>query len=236
LPFIIRLYICQRRNGEKAGEHTGGYTPFNFDITANIVDGDNFVVLKVDNKRYKDAVPTVNIAQVPDTYIEDYSIQLDKNKKDVISGWVQLNSPVAEQTIHIEIPKLKIKRQLITDTQGKAAFEVKAKPELWSPENPKLYEVIISKADETIVDKTGFRTIETKGKQILLNGKPVFLRGISIHEEAPYRSGRADARSHAQCESRKFQNGSHRTDESGNTLSAVSGIYRFRCALGNVVR
>jgi beta-glucuronidase len=37
----------------------------------------------------------------------------------------------------------------------------------------------------------GFRTIETRGTQILLNGKPVFLRGISIHAEAPYRTGRA---------------------------------------------
>ena len=37
----------------------------------------------------------------------------------------------------------------------------------------------------------GFRTIETRGTEILLNGKPIFLRGVSIHAEAPYRTGRA---------------------------------------------
>ena len=70
-------------------------------------------------------------------------------------------------------------------------FHLKAKPELWSPENPKLYDVIISDGNEEIKDQIGFRQIETKGKDILLNGKKIFLRGISIHEEAPYRQGRA---------------------------------------------
>ena len=39
-------------------------------------------------------------------------------------------------------------------------------------------------------DEIGFRTIETRGREILLNGKPIFLRGISIHEEAAFRNGR----------------------------------------------
>jgi beta-glucuronidase len=38
----------------------------------------------------------------------------------------------------------------------------------------------------------GFRTVEVRGPQILLNGSPIFLRGISIHAEAPYRTGRAN--------------------------------------------
>jgi hypothetical protein len=38
----------------------------------------------------------------------------------------------------------------------------------------------------------GFRTVEVSGTRILLNGKPIFLRGISIHAEAPYRGGRVD--------------------------------------------
>ena len=44
---------------------------------------------------------------------------------------------------------------------------------------------------DTIKDNIGFRSIETKGDKILLNGKSIFLHGISIHEEAPFRSGRA---------------------------------------------
>jgi len=191
-------------NGKKVGEHIGGYTPFNFDITDVVKDGDNFVVVKVDNKRHKDNVPTVNmdwwnyggitreviLAEVPSTYIENYFIQLQKGKKEIIAGQVKLSSAVSTD-ITIEIPELKIKQQLTTDNTGVASFEFKAKPALWSPEAPKLYDVQISKGDEIVKDQIGFRTIETKDKTILLNGKPTFLRGISIHEEAPFRQGRA---------------------------------------------
>jgi len=57
--------------------------------------------------------------------------------------------------------------------------------------NPKLYEVHIASGTESIVDSIGFRRITTHGTEILLNGKPLFLRGIAIHEEAPVRGGRA---------------------------------------------
>jgi beta-glucuronidase len=46
-------------------------------------------------------------------------------------------------------------------------------------------------------DQIGFRSIETKGTDILLNGRPIFLRGICIHEEAPLRGGRAYSREDA---------------------------------------
>ncbi|MFT3737681.1 MAG: glycoside hydrolase family 2 TIM barrel-domain containing protein [Breznakibacter sp.] len=192
-------------NGQWAGEHAGGYTSFNFDVTDLLKDGDNFVVVRVNNTRQRDNVPTVNmdwwnyggitrevkLVGVPDTYIQDYSVQLQKGKKDVIAGWVQLNNAKANEPLTLEIPELKVKRQLVTDANGMAGFEFSAKPQLWSPEKPKLYDVVVGKAGERIVDHIGFRTIETKDKSVLLNGQKVFLRGISIHEEAAYRNGRA---------------------------------------------
>src|SRR5262249_51541129 len=42
-----------------------------------------------------------------------------------------------------------------------------------------------------VADQIGFRSIEVRGRDILLNGKAVFLRGVSIHEESPKRPGRA---------------------------------------------
>ena len=50
---------------------------------------------------------------------------------------------------------------------------------------------MLSSGADKVRDSIGFRTIETRGTQILLNGKPIFLRGISMHEEAPIRGGRA---------------------------------------------
>ena len=62
-----------------------------------------------------------------------------------------------------------------------------------SPTNPKLYRVEITLNGETITDEIGFRTIETRGKQILLNGNPTFLKGICLHEEKPNGGGRANS-------------------------------------------
>ncbi len=44
-------------NGELLGHHVGGFTPFQFEITDKIKSKDNYLIVKVDNKRHKDAVP-----------------------------------------------------------------------------------------------------------------------------------------------------------------------------------
>ena len=192
-------------NGKEIGQHTGGFTAFNFEVTGLLKNGENSVVVKVDNKRKADGVPTLNsdwwnyggitrqvtLIETQKTFVRDYYLQLKKDDQKTISGWVQLNGNQPTKSVTIEIPELKISQQLNTDAKGYASFEIKAKPICWTPENPKLYAVSFSVDDENMTDEIGFRTIETKGTQILLNGKQVFLRGICIHEEAAFRNGRA---------------------------------------------
>jgi len=199
--YDTKIYL----NGKKVGEHIGGFTPFNFDITNEIKEGNNFLILKVDNKRQKEGVPTLNmdwwnyggitrdvmLITVPEIYIEDYAVQYKTDKNGTIFGWIKLNKPLSDQNLFFEIPELKIKQSLTTNEEGIVNFEIKSHPKLWSPTSPKLYEVKFSTDRETFSDQIGFRTIETKGKEIFLNGKKVFLKGISIHEEAPFRQGRA---------------------------------------------
>lgn len=198
--YFTNVYL----NGEEIGTHEGGFTPFSFDITDKVKNGRNFVVLRVNNERKPDMVPTVNfdwwnyggitrdvlLVSVPDTYVDDYLVQLEKGKYDKITGFVKLNEAKAGVEVEIEIPELKLSKKYVTDQNGNVSFNLSAKPKLWSPESPKLYDVIIKNGSEVLNDKIGFRHIETKGKQVLLNGKQVFLSGISIHEEAPYRQGR----------------------------------------------
>lgn len=198
--YDAKVYV----NGEKVGEHIGGYTPFNMEVTKVLKNGKNNVCVKVDNKRYAEAVPTLNcdwfnfggitrdvmLVELPQTYISSYRLQLKKGSRDQLVGYVQLDGSQASQTVTVEVPQLKLKRQVTTDANGYAAIEMKAKPTLWSPENPYLYKVVVSSATDRVEDEIGFRTIETQGQKILLNGKQIFLKGISIHEEAPFRSGR----------------------------------------------
>ena len=199
-------------NGKKVGHHEGGFTPFNFDVTDVLVDGSNFVIVKIDNKRKAESVPTlifdwwnyggitrdVTLLDVPNVFIENYSLQLLSLEGRRIGFSVKLNTAEAGREVRLSIPELKIKKNIVTDAEGKAVLFMKAKPQLWSPDNPKLYDVSIVMDGDTICDKIGFRKIETRGKQILLNGEPIFLRGISIHEEKAFGGGRANGKDDAQ--------------------------------------
>ncbi len=192
-------------NGQKMGTHRGGFTPFNFDITEALKDGQNNVIVKVDNKRHKSDIPTniydwwnyggitrdVMIAEVGETHVNDYLLQLDKNDWQHITGRVSLNKGEAGKEIRVTTPELKVDKKLSTDAEGKTTTSIKTEPTLWSPENPKLYDVRIENGDEVLTDQIGFRCITTDGKKIMLNGKQIFLKGVSIHEEAPYTQGRA---------------------------------------------
>jgi beta-glucuronidase len=192
-------------NGKKAGSHTGGFTSFNFEITDKIKDGSNFIVVKVDNKRLREGVPTVNtdwwnyggitrdvrLIEVPENFVQDYSIQLEKGTFDRIAATIRVNGIESSRKVRILIPGLKIDAEVKTDNSGLASTVLNAEPILWSPESPKLYDIQIICGEDSVADKIGFRTIETRGKKILLNGKEIFLRGICIHEEAPIRNGRA---------------------------------------------
>ena len=194
-------------NGKLAGHHIGGFTPFNMDVTELLKDGENVVIVKVDNKRRAENVPTqifdwwnyggitrdVCLIDVAPVYIENFSLQLDKKDNRMLNFSVKLNHQEANQQVTLNIPELKIKKTVTTTTDGTANLLIKAKPQRWSPDAPKRYRVEIGMNGETLVDSIGFRTIETRGKQLLLNGKPIFLKGISMHEEKPYGGGRANS-------------------------------------------
>lgn len=200
-------------NGTKLGMHIGGFTPFNFEIPDSVLKTkDNFLVVKVDNKRGKEEVPTVNtdwwnyggitrsvdLVEVPKTFIQDFSIHLKKPKAGAapgtknaeVEGWVKLNGESSGNAV-VGIPELKVKQSFpVRDSVTHFSFQL-SQVQLWSPENPKLYKVIVSHGGDKVEDKIGFRTIEAFGKKVLLNGKPIFMRGIAIHEEIPQQMRRA---------------------------------------------
>lgn len=165
----------------------------------------NSLVVKVDSTRLKAGVPTlvtdwwnyggltrsVMLVELPETFVQDYFIQLRRGTRNSIEGWVKLNGKNATQKVNIEVPEAKLSKSVSPDANRYAQFNFNADLTLWSPEQPKLYNVAVTTAGDTVWDQIGFRTIEVKGGDILLNGKQIFLRGVCIHEEAPLRSGRA---------------------------------------------
>jgi beta-glucuronidase len=192
-------------NGTKLGSHEGGYTPFDFEITDTLREGANFLVVEVNNRRRPEAIPSLStdwwnyggltrdvlLVEVPPAFIQDYFIHLAKGSMNEIAGWVRINGSHQPQHVTIEISEAGIRKDVTTDPSGYAEFRFPARLTLWSPTDPKLYRVALSGAGDTIQDDIGFRRIEARGSKIVLNGQPIFLRGVSIHEEAPYRGGRA---------------------------------------------
>jgi len=198
--YIADVYL----NGEKLGSHEGGFTPFQFEVTGKLKDGQNTLILRVNNQRRADGLPSldydwwnyggitrdVNLIETPPTFIEDYFIHLAAGSYGRVEGWVKLNGENGK-AVQVSIPELKLHLALPVNSDGIVRFGAKAHPGLWSPEHPKLYDVsFISEAD-TVHDAIGFRNITVKGNEILLNGRSVFLRGVNSHEEAPLRAARA---------------------------------------------
>lgn len=200
-------------NGKKLGTHEGGFTPFSFEITSIVKPKDNYLVVKADNKRSKEAVPAMNtdwwnyggitrdvlLVEEPPLFIKDYQVQLKKDDAGIITGYISLSQETEGEPITLNIPELNIKQELQTTATGTATFTIAPKQygniQYWRPETPKLYSVTIKTNNQSITDNIGFRTITTKGDEILLNGQPVFLRGICLHEEINGRraSSAADA-------------------------------------------
>jgi len=194
-------------NGKKVCEHEGGFTAFNCEVTSAVHEGSNFIVAAVDNTRHEDNVPTletdwwnyggltreVSLIEVPETFVDQYDLHLSRSEADVIEGWVHVTG-AAEARVEVALPDLGAKTTAQVGQDGRAPIHFSAKGlERWSPEDPKLYKVEIRAGKDSVDELMGFRTIEVKGTQILLNGKPIFLRGVSVHAEAPYRTGRANS-------------------------------------------
>ncbi|MDR0623949.1 MAG: hypothetical protein LBG10_05910 [Treponema sp.] len=190
-------------NGEFAGTHDGGSTPFNADVT-EFVKAENRIIVVVDARRSPRRVPMENtdwfnyggiyrdifLVRTPAVFIRDWFIRLVPDGKfTTIKADVFLSEKTAPGKVLLEIPDLGVREEL-APRDGGAQADFSASPELWSPESPKLYDVRISyipetseNAADTVRDRIGFREIKTRGCEIFLNGKKIFLKGICVHED-----------------------------------------------------
>jgi len=183
-------------NKKFLGYHEGGSTPFYIEVLDSLKDNNRLTVV-VNNTRTKEHVPAnntdwfnygglyrdVELIRLPDTFIKDFKINLIKDsnfKKIEVS--IKLNCGV-DCDASLSIPELNI-NDIVNIRGGKGHVVIECQPELWSPENPKLYDVKLSCLNDCINESIGFREITTRGNKIFLNDKEIFLKGISCHEES----------------------------------------------------
>ena len=190
--YICRVFL----NQEYLGMHRGGSTPAYFDVTG-LLQAENRIIIQADSTRRPEQVPTENtdwfnyggvyrdieLIRLPETYIKRFQIALVSDGAfNKIKVRVRLSEPV-NTAAQLRIDELGLFAEIpVTEGAGEAVLE--AHPVLWCPENPKLYAVSLSCAGDEVSDEVGFREIRVQGHDILLNGKSIFLRGISAHEES----------------------------------------------------
>ncbi len=193
-------------NGEKIASHEGGFTPFEIEIGDRLHEGDNFLAVEVNNRRTPDAIPAmafdwwnyggitrdVMLVRTPERYIRDYFLRLDDASDKRLRLDVELSEPVEGTEVTLRIPELGVEKRLRTDGQGHGEVTVDVRNlKLWAPEAPYLYDVELTCGGVSLDDRIGFRRIAVDGTKVLVNGREVFLRSISFHEEIPQRRGRA---------------------------------------------
>lgn len=185
-------------NGVEIGRHEGGFfTPFAMDVTDKLRPGENAIVVRADSRHGPEAVPTdytdwqnyggitrsVWLVDLPATYLRDWFVRLEAGR---IVADVRCAGPAAAgQAVTLDIPALKLRMRGIAGADGTVRMTAPVPRALvrWTPEAPRLHEVRIAASDDAQTDRIGFREWATSGRALLLNGKPIFLRGISIHEE-----------------------------------------------------
>ncbi|MGH8080477.1 MAG: glycoside hydrolase family 2 protein [Lysobacter sp.] len=194
-------------NGEKLGSHEGGFTPFQFELTERVKPGENRLLVHVNNDRRKDGIPAqgfdwfnyggltrdVTLIETPNTYIQDYSLQLAPDSLRRVDGWVQLAGTAPRQPVRVRIREMGVDVRVKTGADGRAPLRFEASFELWSPAQPKLYRVEVSTPEESLQELIGFRSISVRGDELLLNGKPLFLHGVNFHEEIDGRRAHSEA-------------------------------------------
>ena len=204
--FSTKIFL----NGERVGQFNSGYTAFNFDISDYLINGENVLLVQINANLSEDSVPTkktdwwpygglvgdVLIVNTPKIFIENAYVQISDLQKKRLNFRAKLNLN-KNMNIKLIIDELNLQRSFTTNKNGEIDEFIKFKNiDLWSPDNPKLYNVTVKIEGDEIVDQIGFREIKTKGKQIFLNGTPIKFKGISMHAEPIGEKGVAFSKAH----------------------------------------
>jgi len=202
-------------NGEVVGHHEGGHLPFEYEISDKIKSGDNLLVVRVDGRLLDNHVPPrgrpmnnpqtnfdfypfcgihrpVLLYAIPNEGLRDISVRT--SIKDTTGTLDITIETVGLNNCNVNL-SLKGFGSEITNTSKieqniqKTTLEVR-NAKFWNTETPNLYDLTIDIIEEdSIIDsyslKVGIRTIEVKGDKLLLNGKPVYLKGFGRHEDFP---------------------------------------------------
>ena len=209
---LVRLHfegVYQRAevfvNGQKAGQHGYGYTPFTVDITPYIYRDKrlNEVIVRVDNSQQPNCrwysgsgiYRHVWLQTMPTLHIAENGVFVTTQDVSSTSARVNVTVAIANESDRKRSFSLKVngKSSPITLSAGEAtefqAFYNVDSPKLWSPDSPSLYQahVALEENGKVLDEKTvsyGIRTFSFDAKNgFVLNGRPMLINGACVHHD-----------------------------------------------------
>jgi len=205
----IYIYI----NGQYVGYSQGSKTSAEFDITEYLNEGKNLIAFQMyrwtdasylesqDMLRMSGIERDVYLYTRPKVFIEDVFANTnlsDDYQNGVFKGQISIHnssSELVKKDITLELldgkhslyktnKTLEINPDTISNFNPETLIEnIKS----WSAETPNLYTLKVNLNNEQyITTQIGFKRIEIKNSQVLINGKPIYIRGVDRHETDPY--------------------------------------------------
>lgn len=196
-------------NGQFVGYSEDSKMAADFNVTKFVHPGKNIVALQVlrwcdgtyledqDMWRMAGISRDVFLCARPEVFVEDMEIKqaLDKNYKNAeLSVSVRLNR-ASKEIICCELLDQKgtlVEKMVLKNNKGLFSGTTSVNnPLKWSAEEPNLYTLITTLFDsennvlEVSTQDVGFRLIEIKNRQVLVNGRPVLIKGVNRHEMTP---------------------------------------------------
>ena len=189
-------------NGQKAGQHGYGYTPFTIDVTPYLFKGkrQNEVVVKVNNSEQPNCrwysgsgiYRHVWLETMPALHIAENGVfvttpKIEANKATVNVEVTVQNEGNSEQQSIVEVEGQQKTVLLKAGESKKVDFSYTiSNPHLWSPDDPYLYtaNVKLSTLSSQLSTKYGIRSFSFDAeKGFVLNGKPMVLNGACVHHD-----------------------------------------------------
>jgi len=199
-------------NGFYLGRIQTGFMPATFDVTGELAENNRLMVL-VENQRKPGDVPGAIHGWVRDGGIVR-PVRIYRRRADVfvreasvetrlVGDEVELNFRVLVDAA-LRDTELSVRWRLVDPTDGQTVVECdracrpgaweqervvlkRGSVRLWSSEDPYLYQLKVSVGDDRWHDTVGLREIRTRGRELLLNGDPIILRGVCTWMEDPDR-------------------------------------------------
>ena len=175
-------------NGKYVGYSEDAKVAAEFNITKYLKKGENLIAMQVmrwcdgsyledqDFWRFTGIAREVYLYSRPKAHIQDIVVN-----QDYVNGKGVLD-------VSVKAPKGTVVEQQLLDAGGQVADLATVKP--WTAETPNLYSLVITlkkgkEVLEVVRQRVGFRHIEIKNAQLLVNGQPILIKGADRHELDP---------------------------------------------------